>query len=570
MRTQQRERAPRGRGASGAASELELPRAALEARELEHVVDQAREPLRLGGERRVVLAALLLARHQAVAQHLDVHADRRERRLQLVRDGGREVAAALREGEPHRDHAVEREESRRARRAPAAPARASTARSPGPSGQRRESELERQRVEGLGEAVARDEWQRVAARPPASNVAAGRKAKRAPGSDARAERAIVEPARRARRRRARAPGGSRGRRPRRCAASSRCVAGEAADEGVDGDAALPPALRRAAGGGGAASFSSAGSARAPAGPPRSAGPRPRSPPASARAPALAARRGSASEAVVGARRPRRLPASAPAPPSRRVLALAPPSRRARSSASAERPGAGVVRRRASSKSDGSSRSESPASRRPAARCGRRGLRVELAAGGLVAERAGRLGSARPPRSRACAARRGAHSAGASKAWRTIALHARRRLARRGVRRRPARRIVRRAAGAASARARRRRSGTSRRRRALRGPAARRESGERSCAGSLAAPSARVAERVVADRALLLAAQERPRARAPSRRRGAPPASRGARRARPRRRAARAAASSAVAARIAGARAARRRGGGAPSRAQPER
>mgnify|MGYP003694669583 CR=1 FL=1 len=57
----------------------------------------------------VVLVALRFRCDHAVAQHLAVHADRRQRRLELVRDGSDEVAAAApAKLDHHRHHPIER------------------------------------------------------------------------------------------------------------------------------------------------------------------------------------------------------------------------------------------------------------------------------------------------------------------------------------------------------------------------------------------------------------------------------------------------------------------------------
>ena len=88
---------------------------ALELRELEHVVDQPRQALRLAGDRGVVLLALRLARDEPVAQHLRVHADRGERRLELVGDRRDEVAAPLGVVHHHGRGPVHREQPGRRR-----------------------------------------------------------------------------------------------------------------------------------------------------------------------------------------------------------------------------------------------------------------------------------------------------------------------------------------------------------------------------------------------------------------------------------------------------------------------
>ena len=113
MRSQQLGHLPHDR-CHGAGHERYVARALLEARELEHVVDESAEALRLDGDVPVVLVALGLRRHQAVAQHLAVHADRRERRLQLVGDRGDEVAAPFGKAHHHRHHAVQRSKAEHA------------------------------------------------------------------------------------------------------------------------------------------------------------------------------------------------------------------------------------------------------------------------------------------------------------------------------------------------------------------------------------------------------------------------------------------------------------------------
>ena len=71
----------------------------LDAREIEHVIDQPREPLRLHHDDAQILR-VLGCRFGAPALHqLGKHADGGERRLQLVRDIGDEIRLLLRERE---------------------------------------------------------------------------------------------------------------------------------------------------------------------------------------------------------------------------------------------------------------------------------------------------------------------------------------------------------------------------------------------------------------------------------------------------------------------------------------
>jgi hypothetical protein len=132
-----------------------VTRAVLEARQLEDVVHEAAQPLGLRRDVPVVLVALCLRRDHAVAQHLSVHADRGERRLELVGDGRDEVAPLLGVAQHHGHHAVESREPEHGdgEREPGQcidVARAAEAR------QRREDEASVQPLEGLGEAVLVD------------------------------------------------------------------------------------------------------------------------------------------------------------------------------------------------------------------------------------------------------------------------------------------------------------------------------------------------------------------------------------------------------------------------------
>ena len=63
----------------------------LDPREVEHVVDQPREPLALARDHAVVLAALPLVGHAPHLERLPEHPDHGERSLQIVRDVGDEV-----------------------------------------------------------------------------------------------------------------------------------------------------------------------------------------------------------------------------------------------------------------------------------------------------------------------------------------------------------------------------------------------------------------------------------------------------------------------------------------------
>jgi hypothetical protein len=71
--------------------ELETPLAALEGREVEHVLDQAREALGLAANDLEVLLLFLGVADTLGEQHLAEHANHRQRRLELVRDVGDEV-----------------------------------------------------------------------------------------------------------------------------------------------------------------------------------------------------------------------------------------------------------------------------------------------------------------------------------------------------------------------------------------------------------------------------------------------------------------------------------------------
>jgi hypothetical protein len=70
----------------------------LQAREIEHVVDQAREPFRFRHDDAQILRRFFRRRAPALHQ-LRKHANRSERRLELMRDVGNEVALLLRERE---------------------------------------------------------------------------------------------------------------------------------------------------------------------------------------------------------------------------------------------------------------------------------------------------------------------------------------------------------------------------------------------------------------------------------------------------------------------------------------
>ncbi len=133
-------------------AERERPLAAVGASELENVVDEAREPLRLGRDGPIVLGPLLLAGNEPVAEHLSVHADGGEGRLQLVGDRSHEAAPLLREAQRNGHHAVEREEPCACGQHEEHGELEDGGGAPG-AAERRQGELRLEAVEGLGEAV---------------------------------------------------------------------------------------------------------------------------------------------------------------------------------------------------------------------------------------------------------------------------------------------------------------------------------------------------------------------------------------------------------------------------------
>ena len=78
---------------------VELLLLPLEAREVEHVVDQPREPLGFDHDDAQILRVFRGALAAAILHQFGKHADGSERRLQLVRDIGNEVGLLLRERE---------------------------------------------------------------------------------------------------------------------------------------------------------------------------------------------------------------------------------------------------------------------------------------------------------------------------------------------------------------------------------------------------------------------------------------------------------------------------------------
>ena len=75
----------------------------VELGQVEHVADEPLEPLRLGGDHLERLGARLRVLDQPFPQRIDVAADRRQRRPQLVRDRHQEVPLLLLGlGEPRR------------------------------------------------------------------------------------------------------------------------------------------------------------------------------------------------------------------------------------------------------------------------------------------------------------------------------------------------------------------------------------------------------------------------------------------------------------------------------------
>ena len=67
------------------------PAPALDAREVEHVVDEAGQPLALARDDPVILASGRLVAHAVHLERLPEHADHRQRGLQIVRDVGHEI-----------------------------------------------------------------------------------------------------------------------------------------------------------------------------------------------------------------------------------------------------------------------------------------------------------------------------------------------------------------------------------------------------------------------------------------------------------------------------------------------
>ncbi len=86
--------------------------AALDAGEVEHVVDQAGETLALAGDDPVVLPTGGLARHAVHLERLREHADEGERRLEIVRYIGHEVRPKARHLRLAPDEAIARGEPR--------------------------------------------------------------------------------------------------------------------------------------------------------------------------------------------------------------------------------------------------------------------------------------------------------------------------------------------------------------------------------------------------------------------------------------------------------------------------
>src|SRR5258708_240775 len=77
---------------AAAVGELVAALAALEPREVEHVLDERREALALADDDLEMLLALRVALHAPRLQHLGEHPHERERRLQLVADVRDELA----------------------------------------------------------------------------------------------------------------------------------------------------------------------------------------------------------------------------------------------------------------------------------------------------------------------------------------------------------------------------------------------------------------------------------------------------------------------------------------------